>query len=67
MSPARDGLAVQPTPPQRSNSDAIGKSWPTMAVEAIRRKSSTAKQLHAVMLYADKWYWVEIKFVDLFE
>jgi len=35
---------------------------PVLALEAFRRKSSTAKQLYAVMLYADKSSWVEIKF-----
>jgi hypothetical protein len=38
---------------------------PVLALEAFRRKSSTAKQLYAVMLYADKSSWVEIKFADL--
>jgi hypothetical protein len=38
---------------------------PALALEAFRRKSSTAKQLYAVMLYADKSSWVEIKFANL--
>jgi len=42
-----------------------GTNRPVLALEAFRRKSSTAKQLDAVMLYADKSMWVEIKFAIL--
>ena len=52
-------------PLKRSNFDATGPKQPVLALEAFRRKSSTAKQLDAVMLYADKSMWVEIKFAIL--
>jgi hypothetical protein len=39
-----------------SNFDAASFPDPSMALEAFGRKSSGFKQLHAVMLYADKSY-----------
>ena len=43
-------------PNKWSNFDATSFPNPALALEAFGRKSSAIKQLHAVMLYADKSY-----------